>query len=162
MKKKTNKLVTAGAAAIAAAQEDTQASANDIKDEALKDFEMHIGKCIDEGYKSFPSDFYVVVETKKEPLLPNVIRNYFFCRESCPTPSPDNTVYQFHRSSSTLMLLWVIPSKLACEMFRDRALEIPSEQKELLGYVLDFFDGTLFRLAKKLNGEKIDSPLLEK
>ena len=35
------------------------------------------------------------------------------------------------------------------------------EERQLLQFVLDFADGSLFQLAKKLNGETIDSILLQ-
>jgi hypothetical protein len=43
----------------------------------------------------------------------------------------------------------------------ENAIAIPESERELLNFVLDFQDGTLLKLAKKLNGEEEDSPLLK-
>lgn len=133
----------------------------ELEREMHKDYEKNIIECIDRGKKEMNGDFYVVVETKKEPKMPNVMRNYFFFRKSCPTPNYDQTLYRYHTSSDSIDFIWVIPSQDSCFMLRDNALLVPPEEKLLLDYVLAFSDGTLFKLCKKLNGEKDDSPLLE-
>ena len=38
---------------------------------------------------------------------------------------------------------------------------VPPEEFEILGYIMKYKDGRLLKLAKKLNGEKADSVLLE-
>lgn len=116
---------------------------------------------VHEGFKQYTDSFYVVVITKKEPLMPNVLRNYFFSRQSCPTPDYDQTVYRYDHQTDTLDFLWVIPSKDTCILFKQNALEIDPQERQLLKFVLDFADGTLFTLAKKLNSECANSPLLE-
>ncbi len=121
--------------------------------EQLEDYEKNVLEAIEIGKKQYDGDFYIVVETKKEPKMKNVIRNYFIARQTCPTPTYDNSVYKYHWKDEHLEFLWVLPSRDVYNMFKDRALEIPSDQKELLGYVLDDSDGTLLRLCKKLNGE---------
>lgn len=121
--------------------------------EQLEDYEKNVLEAIETGKKLYDGDFYIVVETKKEPKMQNVIRNYFIARQTCPTPTYDNSVYKYHWRDEHLEFLWVLPSKEVYKMFKDRALEIPSDQKELLGFVLDDADGTLLRLCKKLNGE---------
>ena len=85
----------------------------------------------------------------------NVVRNYFFYRSSCPTPDYDQAVYYYTKGSDELNFLWVIPSKSFCIHLVDNALTIDKEYKELLGIVLDFNDGTLYNLAKKLNNEDV-------
>jgi len=130
--------------------------------EQLKDFEKNIDICIERSKKDFVDDFYIVVTTKKERLMQNVIRNYFYGRQSCPTPEWDQTVYKYNRKGGCLEFLWVIPAKDICELLIENALDLPAEQKELLEFVIDYRDGTLLRLAKKLNGEADNSPLLEK
>lgn len=133
-----------------------------LEKEMHKDYEQNIYDCIARGLKEIPfGDFFIVIETKKEPLLPNVLRNYFFFRKSCPSPSYDNTLYHYHRSADSVEFLWVIPSKDTCELFKANVLQIVPEERQLLNYILDFEDGTLLKLAKRLNNEQGDSPLLE-
>jgi len=130
--------------------------------EQLKDFEKHIELRIESGKKEFPGDFYIVVETKKEPLMPNVLRNYFISRQSCPTPGYDQTVYRYNRKSGSIEFMWVMPAKDICIYLVENSLELPEDQRDLLDMVLNFNDGTLLKVAKKLNGERADSPVLEK
>jgi hypothetical protein len=127
-----------------------------------KDYIDNIYACCNRGKKDIIGDFFIVVETKKERLLENVIRNYFFPRISCPTPNYDQTVYRYTLQNDHIDFLWTIPSKDTCELFRNNILEIAPEEKQLLQFVMDFYDGTLLKLAKKLNNEKSDSPLLDK
>lgn len=133
----------------------------DYQREMHKDFEKNIYDCVERGKKGFSSDFFVVVITKKERLFENVIRNYFINRKSCPTPEWDQAVYSYNHKDDHLKFMWVIPAKDICEYYRFYMLLVVPEERELLNFVLEFHDGTLFRLSKKLNGEEADSPLLE-
>jgi len=137
-------------------------SAGEQASEQLKDFEKNINECIERCKKDYVGDFYVVVTTKKERLMQNVIRNFFMGRKSCPTPEYDQTVYRYNRSAGHIEFLWVVPAKDICSYMITDALNLPFEQKDLLEHVMNFTDGTLLRLAKKLNGEADDSPLLVK
>lgn len=137
-------------------------SAIDLEREMHKDYVQNIHDAIFRGKQDFSGNFYIVVITKKEPLMKVVIRNYFTPRKSCPTPDYDQTVYRYKRADDLLEFLWVIPSKDTCILLKENALQVAPEEQELLRYVLDFADGTLFKLAKKLNGEKLNSPELEK
>lgn len=130
--------------------------------ENLKDFEKNMYECYNRGKKEFDSEFYVVVITKKERLMPNVLRNYFASRRSCPTPDYDQAVYRYDKSEDSLKFLWVIPSRDTCQYMIAHALEISGDEHTLLKFVMDFTSGSLLKHAKKLNGEKADSPLLEK
>jgi hypothetical protein len=133
----------------------------ELQREIQKNYEDQIVECINRGRNEFPHSFYVVVIHKKERLLPNVIRNYFAARLSCPTPEYDQVVYKYHRSENALEFLWVVPSQDTCQLLKDNALQIAPEEKDLLYFVLSFYDGTLLTKSKMLNGEKKDSPLLE-
>ena len=106
------------------------------------------------GKKLYDGDFFVVVLTKKERLLPNVLRNYFLHRKTCPTPTYDQAVYHFVATEDELRFLWVVPSKDTCELLRDNALQVHDEERALRDYVLQFYDGSLDRLCLKLNPEE--------
>lgn len=125
----------------------------EIQREVHKKYVDEIQICINRGKKDIVGDFFVVVATKKEKLLPNVLRNYFGYRKSCPTPTWDQTVYHYHAKDDYLEFLWVIPSRDTCDLFAENVLHIAEEEKELLKYVLDFEDGTLLKKAKQLNNE---------
>lgn len=134
----------------------------EIERELHAEYDKNIFECVDEGKKEIFGDFYVVVITKKEPLMPNVLRSYFTSRKTCPTPDYDQTVYTYIAKDDSLEFMWVLPDKNTCEIMRDRALEIVPEERDLRDFVLSFYDKTLLRLAKKLNGEEDSSNILKK
>jgi hypothetical protein len=138
---------------------DTQ-SPIELEHAMQKDYLKELLACCASGKKVVAGDFFLVVLTKKEPLMPNVLRNYFFYRKSCPTPDYDQAVYHYKSKDEEIVLLWVIPSKDACLYLKDHALEVAPEEKELLRYVLKFSDGTLWEVSKKLNKEQKNSPFI--
>lgn len=127
----------------------------ELEQEMHTDYEKEVLSALEAGRKKFPShDLFVVVITKKERLLDNVLRNYFFTRLSCPTPDYDQTVYRFTYHDEHLDLLWTIPSKDACLYLKNNASHVHLHEQQLLGYVLAFADGSLFNICKKLNKEE--------
>jgi hypothetical protein len=68
-------------------------------------------------------------------------------------PFYDQTVYRYHKYDGRVEFLWVIPSKDSCINYREYALEVDPEERELLQFVLDFYDGTLQDLSDRLNEE---------
>lgn len=128
-------------------------SATDQMHENLKEYDNNIYECIEIGKKEYMFDFYVIVITKKEKLMPNVLRHYFLSRHSCPTPQYDEAVYKYHRKADHIEFLWVIPSKDTCDYFVVNSLNIAEEERELLNFVLRFTSGELDSFAKKLNNE---------
>jgi len=134
----------------------------ELEREMHKDYEKNVFEAIERGKKEHDSNFYVVVITKRERLLENIIRNYFTTRLSCPTPEWDQTVYLYERSPERIILLWVIPSKEACSYLQQYATQVDPSEHDLLRYVIQFHDGTLLKFSKKLNGEQEKSPLLDK
>ena len=132
----------------------------ELEREMHKDYEANIYECISRGQRDCSGDFYVVVLTKTERLLSNVIRNYLFYRNSCPTPEYDQTVYRYDKKDKALEFLWVIPSEDACIYLKINALLVDKSEHDLLRFVLDFYDGTLDRKVKRLNNEEYKSSFL--
>lgn len=58
--------------------EDRDHSAHDQMEEQLSEYDKELFACWEQERKKYTGDFYIVVITKKEKLLANVIRNYFF------------------------------------------------------------------------------------
>lgn len=123
----------------------------------LKDYEKNLLEVAQDGKKKIMGDFFIVVLTKKEKLMQNVIRNYFFFRISCPTPDYDQTVYKYSYSEDKIDFIWTIPSKHTCLTFLENRDKIVPEEWGLLKFILEFRDGTLYKKSKKLNGEKFNS-----
>lgn len=133
----------------------------EIEREMHTDYDAHLWQCVDVAKKSLPGSFFVVVITKNEKLMPNVFRNYFFARKTCPSPDYDQAVYRYDHQHDCINFIWVIPSQEASHHLKDNALLVVPEERQLLQFVLDFADGTLYKLAKVMNGEEMDSPLLQ-
>jgi len=133
----------------------------EIERELHKDYEKNVLECIERGKKDFiNTDFFVVVITKKEPLMQNVLRHYYFPRLSCPTPDYDQTVYRYVYATDKIEFIWTIPARDTCFMLKNNKLQVAPSEYGLLDFVLKFDDGTLRRLAKKLNGEEEESSAL--
>jgi hypothetical protein len=127
-------------------------------EENLTEYEKELLIAIANGIKQYHGDFYVVVITKLEPLMHNVLRNFFTPRKTCPTPDYDQIVYRYTASTNAIDFLWVIPSREASLHLKEHAIEVVPAERPLLQFVLDFADGTLMKLAMKLNHEKADAP----
>ena len=98
-------------------------------------------------------DFYIAALLKKEKLLANVLRNYFVPTVSCPTPHFDQSVFKYDHKKETIELLWSIPDQESCEIYAENKNIVVPEERVLLNYILNYYNGSLFQLAKKLNGE---------
>ena len=121
--------------------------------ENLTSYEKNIMECVDRGKKDIYGDFYIIVITKKEPLMQNVIRNYFGFRLSCPTPDYDQAVYAYTAQDDKLEFLWIIPARDICFELIAHKHEVPAHEYQLLNYVLKFECGDLMVMAKKRNKE---------
>jgi hypothetical protein len=164
---KTPVVHTVGAAAVKLLEKANSTSAGnahtviDQTQEQISKYYDNLIQCIKDNKDKFASSFYVVVITKKERLLENVIRNYFFARVSCPTPDYDQAVYFYDAKAEQLSFVWVLPDKETSMMLLQNWGKVAPEERDLLQFVIDFSSGKLFWLAKKLNGEQETSPLLE-
>jgi hypothetical protein len=143
------------------AKSDDKHSAIDQTSESLTDYERNVIECAEKGLKEHKSDFFIVVITKKEALFDNIYRNYFLHRRSCPTPEYDQTVYHYIYKQDALKYMWTIPDKDTCQMYRMYVAVVKEEEKQLLGFVLGFYDGSLDRLAAKLNKESVKEGFLQ-
>lgn len=130
----------------------------ELQRELQKNYLDELVTCVLKDRANYDGDFYVVVLTKRERLMQEVMRNYFFSRKSCPTPDYDQALYRYNAQAEEIEYIWCIPDRETCRIFKENALRIVPEEHELLQHVLDFADGTLYRLAKSLNNEEMDSP----
>lgn len=153
---------TVGALALeAAATGDKQVDAVELEraihkgDQNNKSYDESIEEIVIDGLKVYEGDFFIIVMHKRERLMPNVIRNYFMHRKSCPTPAYDQIVYKFQRKGSILEQLWVIPDKETYWYLLHNRANLPLDQQQLIEYVTQDFAGDLLRLAQKLNGELV-------
>jgi hypothetical protein len=125
-----------------------------------QDYMKNLLDTVDIAYKQYPSDFFVEVITKNEKLMPNVFRNYFVHRVSCPTPNYDQSVYKYNREAGQVEYIWTIPSRDATHHLVENRLIVHKDERQLLDFCLKFASGDLFKLMKRLNGEAPDSPII--
>lgn len=133
----------------------------ELQREMQKEYRDSLIECCRKGINGHTGDFFVVVVSKKERLMPNVFRNYFLSRISCPTPDYDQAVYRYRHKHEELEYLWCIPDKETCLTFLDNKKKIVSSEQGLLHHIIDFENGDLYLLAKKLNNESYGSIVLE-
>ena len=103
------------------------------------------------GKRIYPGDFFVVVISKQEVLMKNVIRNYFLHRWSCPMPEYNQAVFMYNKKDDGLEFLWVLPNKNTCKNLAKNAALVPPDKWDLLQYVLRFRDHSLMNLSKDIN-----------
>jgi len=115
---------------------------------------------IDKDHDRYSGDFYVVVLTKKEKILDSTFRNYFFTRNSCPTPFFDQSVFKYNKKAGRVEYLWTLPDKKVCAHFAQHHADVPAEEQMLLGFVMNYYNGTLLKLAQKLNNETQEQGIL--
>lgn len=112
-------------------------------------------------------DIFVEVQTKKEKLMPYVLRNYFIPKKACPTPAYDQSVFHFDHKKETIQYLWTIPDKATTKAFIEHPRLVPEEEYSLLNMVMEFENGELLKKAQLLNkeikdGVAIHSPIIER
>ena len=134
-----------------------EASPVALQQEMQREYYQHLVDRALTDRKLYSGKFFIIVLTKNERLLPNVFRNYFYSRHTCPTPDYDQSVFRYNNIDETIEYIWTIPSQDACFHLLENRSQIHPEERELLNFVLSFKKGELFRIAKKLNGEK-DTP----
>ena len=154
---------TVGAHAVEALQKESSSQDPiELEREMHRDYEKNIVEVLEKGKKEYPGNFFIVVITKRERLLENVLRNQYFSRSSCPSPDWDQVVYMYEKAQDRLLFLWVLPCRETCEHLTQYAKKVVPQERQLLNLVLNFNNGSLLRLAKQLNGEEADSPILAK
>lgn len=122
---------------------DPQQGVIDTQREMTKGYFDELKKCA-ESRKDLTKPFYIVVLSKKERLMENVIRNYFISRVTMPNPDWDQAVYRYDPSCGDLKFLWVLPDINTAKWLAGNPSEVPVEQYELYKYVMMFLDHKLF------------------
>jgi len=128
------------------------ATPHEISQEALrKDFDENMQSWIREARNVFDGDFFVVLNLKVEKSLNNTPHLIPECRQTCPDPFYDQSVWHYHRDDERLEFLWTVPDIGTTKLFKDDPLNCPSDQMQLRTFVLDYCDGTLQKKANELN-----------
>lgn len=123
-------------------------------------YEKELMKCIEEGKKAYEGDFFVETYTIIMPFMRNAPYWRRFVRRSCPTPAYNQTVHHYIKSSDRIEFIWEMPDMRTALWLYENALTAPLDQKQLVGYVLDYYNDNLTRKAKQLNNEDFSSILI--
>lgn len=113
-------------------------------------YEREVLNTIAAGKKALQGDFFVEVAQSKKW---NIIRRRIFYRTTCPTPRFDQVAYHYTKHDDNISVLWSIPDEYHAHKLRENASITDPELWQLVKYVIDYFDGTLLNLCKKLNKE---------
>jgi hypothetical protein len=110
-----------------------------------KGYLEEINKCVNR----FPAcdwhtPFYVVVITKKERVLHNVIRRYFVARQSLPSPTWDQTVWHYNPTTSDLRHVWTLPDQETGSWLLMYPEDAPKGHGELLSTIHEFARDQLY------------------
>lgn len=156
MEKKT----TVGAEAVKRlANPDTKQGIVDTGREINKDYFVEVEKCVN-SHKEWTDPFFVVIHYKKERLMNNVVRRYFFARRSLPTPQWGQDVWKYDPKTSDLTYLWTLPDEQTAMWMYSHPDQVDKEMQQLLVFVHDFLEGRLYAKYHKEfeQGDRIEAP----
>jgi len=153
------KKITVGqrAADLLKSYKDNTHTAYDQMKEQLSEYDKSLYECYEKNKNTYKGKFFIVVLTRGEKTMVNVLRHQFFTRHTCPTPDYDQTVYRCDKTTYIPEFIWTIPCQERCQMMHDCASQVPPEEYCLLKFVQDFYDGTLLKKAMQLNNEEFDT-----
>lgn len=124
---------------------DQKQSVIDTQQEMLKDYLDQVIEAAQRGEKLFgeESPFYVCVQTRRERLLSNVIRNQFYPRQTRPRPEYDLALYSYDPQTEDLRFEWCIPAKDMVEYILYNQSELSSDHAQLVEFCYKFKNNTL-------------------
>jgi hypothetical protein len=85
--------------------------------------------------------FYVCVQTRRERLMQNVIRNQFYPRQTRPIPQYDLALYHYDPKDEKLSFVWCIPDKETTWELASR--KVDDDQNQLSYFCECFLNNTL-------------------
>ena len=114
----------------------------DTSQEMLKGYIDNLIQCAKKYEKEGWKDpFYICVQTRRERLLVNVVRNQFYARKTRPTPQYDLSVYYYDPKTEELRFEWCIPDKETVEMLILNETILPSDHQQLVYFCKKFKNG---------------------
>jgi len=135
---------TVGAVATKLLQEaDGKQGVVDTEREANKEYLEQVYECVQNAVKNgWDKPFYVVVISKKERVLENVMRRYFVARKTMPMPDYDQSVFLFDPKTEQLRYFWTLPDANTCEYLLHN--DVDPQETQLKAFVHAFVDDKLY------------------
>jgi hypothetical protein len=117
----------------------------DTQREMTKGYIDSLIECAKIGEKAHGKDkhFYICVQTRRERLLQNVIRNQFYSRQTRPTPQYDLALYHYEPKTEQLSFVWCIPDKETVATMSSPGFIPAPEDRQLHEFVQGFVARTL-------------------
>lgn len=135
-------------------------SATEAWDRKKDDYLSELIHAAETNRTKFDGDFFIVVNIKLEKIFESalpVFHEYYIAQSTCPTPNYDQTLYKFNAVKEQIEYIWTIPDRETAHYLIANKEIVDKSEHELLNFVLQFADGSLYKLCKKLNNEKPDS-----
>lgn len=155
-KNNTEKRKTLGQQTLEQAQKGVDSyEIGDLAPEMLKNAEKSLYNAVSRGKRRFPKDFIIeghkrIQKVNLHGMIP--IEWRFIERQSCPTPTYDQTVLLYHHQSNELEFLWEVPDKNLVDAYKIGIYPGPSNEA-LIPFIEDFLNGNLDRRCAKMNNE---------
>jgi len=126
-------------------QGDQKQGVIDTQREMLKKYVDNLIVAAREGEKAFGQEkaFYICVQTRRERLLTNVLRNQFYARRTRPAPAYDLALYWYDPKDEQLRFVWNVPDKETVEAMTSYPENVPDDQQQLLSFCQGFIRNTL-------------------
>jgi hypothetical protein len=117
--------------------------------------EVEKGKVL---FSSLPY-FFVQVFTRQDKIMVMTLVSTWQTRETCPTPSFNQTVYRYVKVEDVLEIIWVLPSNERCLYYLQNPIGKDEGERFIIQCVHDLKDGTLEKIARELNKEEYQAGL---
>ena len=113
----------------------------DTMEEMAKEFLENLRICVNRY--DWKEPFYVCVVAKKERLMENVIRHYFYGRQTRPAPTYDLACFEYNPSTGDLKFHWCIPDADTCAYLMLNGHTLGKEHQDLCEMVKLYSEGKL-------------------
>lgn len=150
---------TAGASSLRALKDhNPDQTVIDTKRAMLKDYADELAVCAKRGEDKHgrTKHFYLCVQTRRERILTNLVRNQFYTRETRPSPAIDLALYFYEPKDEKITFIWCIPDRETTDRLgghweytdQGNKVWIPPEaplpgEEQLAGFCRSFVAGTL-------------------
>jgi hypothetical protein len=125
-----------------------------------KDIMEQLHAEVEKVKSKYKKDFYIEFCIKKPLLISDLPEWYCIDRHTAPTPFPDRGCFKYSFSTDTFEFLWHVPSHEEMNYYLNNKHNLTKPEQEAFNDVLKYLDGSLLRLAKKLNNEVNDYELI--
>lgn len=111
-------------------------------------------------HKDFGREYFIQIILQQENFhrkhLPNVYHLQSVVTKANPGMRPDRSCWKYNNKEEKLTFLWALPDMQSCAFIFENRTEVSEEEKELLKYVVMFYNQCIESIRQK-NFAPIDS-----